>query len=84
MVDARGTAASRGYDAKHRRWRRLILARDPLCQRCLAKNLVVPATVADHIIPLRHGGARFDLANGQALCRACHAVKTAEDVARDA
>lgn len=32
---------------------------------------------ADHIEELRDGGAAFDLANGQALCGACHGRKTA-------
>lgn len=30
---------------------------------------------ADHIVPIRAGGARYDVANGQTLCIACHARK---------
>ena len=30
---------------------------------------------ADHVIPLERGGAAYDLANGQALCVACHISK---------
>lgn len=77
--DRRGTAASRGYDARHRRWRTLILARDPLCKRCLTHVRTTPATVADHILPLRYGGARFDPANGQGLCGPCNTAKMHED-----
>jgi len=31
---------------------------------------------ADHIVPIRQGGERYDLANGQTLCIACHGRKT--------
>ena len=32
---------------------------------------------ADHIHEVKDGGAKFDLANGMALCGACHSLKTA-------
>ena len=32
---------------------------------------------ADHVVELRDGGKALDPANGQALCGACHARKTA-------
>ena len=32
---------------------------------------------ADHVVPIRKGGDRYDLANGQTLCIACHGRKTA-------
>jgi len=76
--DERPNASRRGYGAQHRKWRELILNRDPLCVRCLPR--IVPATVADHIIPIRDGGERFALSNGQGLCARCHAQKTAEDL----
>lgn len=72
----RGTAASRGYDARHRRWRQAILSRDRYCRigvKCRGEAL---ATVADHIIPLRQGGT-FSLDNGQGACDACHNYKRA-------
>ena len=62
---ARGSAASRGYGAGHRRWRALVLARDPVCP-CGA-----PATVADHVVPLRRGGD-WSVENGQGRCVSCH------------
>ncbi|HNU81886.1 MAG TPA: HNH endonuclease signature motif containing protein [Thermoanaerobaculia bacterium] len=49
-----------------------MLARDPICRACSR----APATVADHVTPLRAGGG-WELANGQGLCRACHNAKTA-------
>ena len=52
--------------------RRAHLAREPRCRQCGA-----PATQVDHIIPLARGGPELDPRNLQALCRACHAAKTA-------
>ena|SRR3990167_1447541 len=71
----RGSAASRGYGAGHRRWRPLVLARDPLCVFCLTRGLSTPATVADHIVPLSKGGT-WELSNGQGLCIPHHNAKT--------
>ena len=61
-------ARARGYDRRHEEWRADVLARDRMCRMCLS----APATVADHIVPIRDGGARFDLRNGQGLCGPCH------------
>ena len=72
----RGTAAQRGYDGMHRRWRRMILAKHPLCQACESEGRTTPATVADHIIPISQGGLKLDLNNGQGLCASCHGKKT--------
>jgi 5-methylcytosine-specific restriction protein A len=68
----RPSAARRGYDARHRRWRRMVLARHPLC-RCGA-----PAVVADHRVPLSAGGD-WSLENGQGMCLSCHNAKTARE-----
>ena len=77
-LDARrGSAAARGYGPRHKQWRATLLADHPICDRCGRE----PATVADHIVPLRDGGT-WALSNGSALCRNCHAVKTGEDVRR--
>lgn len=77
----RGTAASRGYGAQHRKWRDFILARDPVCKCCG----LLPSVIADHVKPIRDGGARFDEANGQGLCMTCHNQKTVrETIARRA
>src|SRR3989442_225009 len=67
----RGTAAERGYDAAHRAWRAAVLARDPICKACGKER----STYADHIVPLKQGGAKLDLANGQGMCSRCHQAK---------
>lgn len=72
----RGTAASRGYDARHRRWREAILARDPYCKLAVRCDGSSRATIADHITPLRLGGD-FAMENGQGVCQSCHDHKRA-------
>jgi len=67
----RGTAAQRGYDARHRRWRALVLARYPICVDCGMR----PSTEADHVIPLEQGGD-WSLENGRGRCKGCHSRKT--------
>jgi len=42
------------------------------CVQCGARGRVE----VDHVVPLRDGGAPFDLSNLQCLCAACHARKT--------
>lgn len=77
---ARPSSHRRGYNAQHRKWAALVLARDPICKgyppgtRCLR-----PSTQADHIVPIEQGGARFDLSNGQGLCRRHHLAKTMDE-----
>jgi 5-methylcytosine-specific restriction protein A len=70
---SRGSAAQQGYDARHRAWRRVVLARDRVCRICG----VAPARIADHITPIAQGSSRFDYANGQGLCDHCHNIKRA-------
>lgn len=70
----RGTTAARGYGARHRRWRQLVLARDPVCRACGR----APSTVADHVVSLAAGGD-WTLENGQGMCRACHAAKSRDE-----
>lgn len=71
----RGTAAERGYGAHHGRWRKMVLARDPLCRH---PGCGAPATDADHIVPLARGGT-WSLQNGQGLCHPHHSEKTARE-----
>ncbi len=79
----RGTATQRGYTgAGHKRFRRAVLHRDPLCVLCLLRGLPVVATVADH-----HPLSRRDLvaaglnpddpSRGRGLCKPCHDRETA-------
>lgn len=64
---------------KWRTLRALKLQKDPLCEECMRKGMLVPAQMVDHIVPINKGGAQLDLNNLQSLCNHCHAVKTARD-----
>jgi 5-methylcytosine-specific restriction enzyme A len=66
-----------GYDAEHQRLRAELLDEEPFC-RIRAPGCTIDATVADHIVPLRQGGAR-DRSNLQPACRHCHAIKSARE-----
>ena len=75
------TSGRRIYGARHAKWRARVLAADPICHYPLpdGKRCKRWATVADHVQPISEGGARFDVANGQGLCGACHNLKTAQE-----
>jgi 5-methylcytosine-specific restriction protein A len=76
----RGSAASRGYNSRWRRYREVYLKRHPLCVHCLAANLVTEANVVDHITPHKGSSALFWLpSNHQALCKPCHDRKTSTE-----
>jgi 5-methylcytosine-specific restriction protein A len=72
----RGKTAERGYDARHKRWAAVILARDPICKICDEADSVL----ADHIVPVRDGGD-WSFENGQGVCQECHNKKTARETA---
>lgn len=59
-----------------RRWRRVRqdqLAKQPLCERCLAKGRVVPATVCHHVDPkTKADPATFYAGPFASLCADCH------------
>ena len=61
--------------AAWRRLSRMQLMRSPLCVVCMQAGRVTPAEIADHIVPIRNGGARLELANLQSVCRSCHNKK---------
>lgn len=73
------SAALRGYGHQHRRLRAELLAREPLCRMCKAKNRITAATIADHIVPIVRGGAVHDISNLQPLCHECHQDKNNAD-----
>ncbi|GAC1405524.1 MAG: HNH endonuclease signature motif containing protein [Burkholderiaceae bacterium] len=81
--------ARRGFDAERTfyqsaAWRALraaFLFQHPVCCRCEAAGRIVAAVVADHVLPIKDGGARLDEANLQALCVPCHNSKTASETA---
>lgn len=71
----RGTAAQRGYDARWRRLRAMVLAEEPLCRECLRQGRVTPATDVHHI----DGDARnMRRENLEPLCHECHSRHTAK------
>ena len=74
----RGSAASRGYNARWRRRSKLFLKHHPLCAECLKEGKRRGATVVDHTTPHR-GDARlfWDENNWQSLCKPHHDRKTA-------
>jgi 5-methylcytosine-specific restriction protein A len=71
----------RGLGGSHHRARKELLAQEPLCRLCLAKNppRTTVATIADHIIPRAKGGSG-DISNLQPVCARCHDEKTRADL----
>lgn len=85
--EKRGNSNSRGYGAKWRRLRKLVLNRDPICKcvddscQCGGGGCMKASTDADHIIPKRDGGLDR-MPNLQGLCHDCHSSKTAREDGR--
>lgn len=76
----RGSAAQRGYGARHRQWREAVLATDPLCVMCLREHRIRASVIADHIVPLPRPNwwdGDWSIENGQGLCKSCHDERTA-------
>ena len=74
--------AARSPEYSTSRWQRARLAqlqRCPCCVECTKAGRTTPATVCDHITPVRLGGAFYDTNNHQSLCRACHQAKSASE-----
>lgn len=76
----RGSARARGYDRAHEtRFRRQVLARDPICVLCWRE----PSAHADHhpvdrrTLVLR-GEDPNDPKHGRGCCASCHAKETAK------
>ncbi|MFK3938927.1 HNH endonuclease [Alkalihalobacillus sp. NPDC078783] len=77
----RGSASSRGYDARWRKARKMYLRRNPLCVRCEMNNDLVSATIVDHIKPYEVDMQLFwNEKNWQALCKTCHCLGISPDV----
>lgn len=69
----------RGYGSAWDKLRKQVLTRDKhLCQPCLAKHRVTPATQVDHKTPKAKGGTD-DMGNLQGICAPCHDAKTARE-----
>lgn len=60
--------------AAHRKWRKLVMQRDNwLCQECLRRGKITPATEAHHKIALEdRPDLALDVDNGEGLCWNCH------------
>jgi 5-methylcytosine-specific restriction enzyme A len=61
------------------RWqrvRRRQLLREPLCRACQIEGAITQAVEVDHIKRVSVGGAVFDPANMQSLCKEHHSIKT--------
>ncbi len=69
----RGTRQARGYDGRHARWRRMVLATYPDCVDCGAPG--GPDDHADHLVALAAGGD-WSVENGRRRCHRCHSRKT--------
>jgi 5-methylcytosine-specific restriction protein A len=83
LPDVRPDSNKRGYTRKWKKFARIFLAQHPLCVNCECNNRTVLATLVDHITPVTDAGELdpnfYAAGNHQALCRRCHAVKTADD-----
>ena len=78
MLEGRPGATPRTRGRAWMETRERWLRKHPLCIACLSQGRTAAAEEVDHVIPLWMGG-RDDETNYQALCKACHAVKTAEE-----
>lgn len=74
--DTRLSASKRGYGARWQRYCKSFLSKYSDCNHCAKKSSMV-----DHIEPIYGpSDSRFwSQYNHQALCRACHAIKTGRD-----
>ncbi len=74
--EQQGNRHQRGYGNDWYKLRNAVFARDTkLCQVCMKKNILTPATEVDHIIPKSQGGTNT-MDNLQAICKTCHKKKT--------
>lgn len=79
---AYNSTASRQADQKFYKGRRWMAVRaahlqdEPLCRKCRESGRLTAATLVDHIIPRKAGGAEYDKSNLQSLCMPCHSAKT--------
>lgn len=78
----RESRQARGYGSAWERLRKQVMQRDAgLCQPCIRLGHTSPAHAVDHVIPKAEGGTD-DERNLQAICKPCHAAKTAEESKR--
>lgn len=73
-VTSAATPRLRGPANQNRR--KALFQREPLCRLCAAGGRVTLATIRDHIVNLKAGGAEGTIENEQPLCKDCHRIKT--------
>ena len=80
-VDLRPGASVRGYGTDWRRLRQWYARRQPLCEDCLARDIVTPMQEVDHVRPFsgKDDPLRLDADNLRSLCRSCHRRKHARE-----
>lgn len=64
---------------KWRKFRRLYIVDNPLCEECKRNGKVTEGKDIDHITPIRFGGEPFDFNNLQTLCKTCHNKKSGRE-----
>ena len=74
--EQRGTANDRGYDSRHRKIRKIVMAEEPLCRECLKHGRIVPSQEMDHIDGNTWNTSRDNL---QMLCRHHHSQKSVRE-----
>lgn len=75
-----GKGNPRTTTPEHRAWRAEVLKRDKgQCQLRYPGVCIYRATIADHILATKLGGAPLDLNNGQAACRPCSDKKSSAE-----
>lgn len=73
-----GVKYIRHSDLRLRKWQRLIRGKSG--RKCAACHRTDGIMHADHILPWADfPDYRYDLSNGQILCKECHAMKTSEE-----
>ena len=55
---------------------------NPFCEECLKSEKYIKGKIVDHIVPIKQGGAPYDLENLQTLCWSCHSRKSIEEGSR--
>lgn len=79
-VDTGATSDQGFYNSQ--RWRKVSIAHRyawPLCEVADHLGLLLESNVVDHIIPIEHGGARFDERNFCAMSHYWHNVKRGKE-----
>jgi 5-methylcytosine-specific restriction protein A len=78
--DERDKAHGYYLTAQWARQRARQLSSQPICQSCLTRLVITPATEVDHVFPWRRIGADAFYRNlFQSLCHACHSHKTQQE-----